>query len=84
MAAAAASGSALAGFAAGVALAAAGVAAEQATPFSLGVSIAVISAVLLARAAGAGERAAYSVAGLVLLVWWLLPFDTSTRSPAAS
>ena len=65
-----------AGFAAGVALAAAGVASEQATPFSLGISIAVISAVLLARAAGASARAAYSAAGLLLLVWWLLPFDT--------
>ena len=45
------------GVAAGVALAAAGVAAAQATPFSLGVSIAVISAVPLARAAGVSARA---------------------------
>ena len=65
-----------AGVAAGVAIAAAGLAAEQATPFSLGISIAVISAVLLARAAGASARAGYSAAGVVLLVWWLLPFDT--------
>jgi len=64
-----------AGLVAGVLLAASGLRAAQATPFSLGLSLAIISLVPLVRAAGAGERLAYSGAGAVLLVWWLLPFD---------
>jgi putative ABC transport system permease protein len=65
-----------AGLVAGVALAAAGLSSAQATPFSLGFSIAVISLVPLARAAGLSERAAYSGAGAALVIWWLLPFKT--------
>jgi putative ABC transport system permease protein len=64
-----------AGLVAGVLMAASGHGAGQATPFSLGLSLAIISLVPLVRAAGAGERLAYSGAGAVLLVWWLLPFD---------
>jgi putative ABC transport system permease protein len=65
----------LLGVGAGVALAAAGLGAAQSTPFSLGVSIAVLSAIPLARAAGVGARAAFSTAGVLLLAWWLLPFE---------
>ena len=36
----------------------------------------IISLVPLARAAGVGARLAFSVAGALLLVWWLLPFET--------
>lgn len=50
--------------------------AGQATPFALGLSLVVISLVPLARAAGVGERVAYTGAALALLGWWLLPFDT--------
>jgi putative ABC transport system permease protein len=35
-----------------------------------------MSLVALARAAGVGARLAYSVAGALLLAWWLLPFGT--------
>jgi putative ABC transport system permease protein len=69
-------GLAVAGLLAGVLMAVSGLDASQATPFSLGLSIAVISLVPLARAAGVGERVAYSIAGALLLVWWLLPFKT--------
>lgn len=53
-----------------------GLDAGQATPFALGVSLAVISLVPLARAAGLSERIAFSAAGAVLVIWWLLPFKT--------
>ena len=45
-------------------------------PFALGLSIVIISLVPLARAAGVPERLAYTVAGTLLVGWWLLPFDT--------
>ena len=44
--------------------------------FALGLSLAIISLVPLARAAGVAERLAYTVAGALLVGWWLLPFDT--------
>ena len=59
----------------GLAMAYAGLEGAQATPFALGLSLAIISLVPLARAAGVPERAAFTVAGLLLLGWWLLPFD---------
>jgi putative ABC transport system permease protein len=66
----------VAALALGVLLAMSGLNAAQATPFALGVSLAVISLVPLATAAGASERVAYSAAGAVLVAWWLLPFKT--------
>jgi len=59
----------------GLAMAYAGLEAAQATPFALGLSLAIISLVPLARAAGVPERVAFTVAGLLLVGWWLLPFD---------
>ena len=59
----------------GLALAYSGLEGAQATPFALGISLAIISLVPLARAAGVPERAAFTIAGLLLLGWWLLPFD---------
>jgi putative ABC transport system permease protein len=64
----------VAGLACGVALVVSGIGAAQATPFSLGVSLVLMSLVPLARAAGVPTRLAYSLAGAALLVWWLLPF----------
>ena len=42
----------------------------------LGISLVVIGAVPLARAAGLSERLVFTAAGLLLVVVWLLPFDT--------
>ena len=65
---------------AGLALAAlmafSGLEAHQATPFALGVSLAVVSLIPLVRAAGLSERVVYTAAGAVLVAWWLLPFET--------
>jgi putative ABC transport system permease protein len=69
-------GAGVAGLALGVALAWSGLEAAQAMPFSLGLSLAMISLVPLVRAAGLPERPAYTAAGAALLAWWLLPFDT--------
>lgn len=66
----------LAGLLIGALMAVSGLEANQATPFSVGLSLTVISLVPLARAAGVGERLAYSAAGALLLAWWLLPFET--------
>ncbi len=57
----------------GALLATAGVSAGQATPFLLGVSVAIVGLVPLARALGVGDRAAHTIAGLALVAWWLLP-----------
>jgi putative ABC transport system permease protein len=65
-----------AGLAAGALLAVSGLGAGQATPFALGVSLAIVSLVPLSRAAGLSERAAFTLAGVVLVTWWLLPFET--------
>ena len=64
------SASARSGSLLGVALAWSGLSAAQATPFALGLSLAIVSLVPLARAAGVPERLAYhggrrAAAGLV-------------------
>jgi putative ABC transport system permease protein len=61
---------------AGLALTATGISSADAAVFMLGVSLVVVGAVPLARAVGISERIVFSVAGLVLVVFWLLPFDT--------
>jgi putative ABC transport system permease protein len=66
----------VAGLAVGALLAVTGLEAAQATPFAIGVSLAIVSLVPLARACGLSERIAFTVAGVVLVTWWLLPFDT--------
>ena len=46
--------------------------AAQATPFSLGVSLVIIGLVPLLRRLRFPDRAAYTLAGVTLVVWWLL------------
>ena len=60
----------------GVLLTAAGLSSADAASFMLGISLVVVGAVPLTRAAGLSERIAFTTAGLVLVVLWLLPFDT--------
>jgi putative ABC transport system permease protein len=52
----------------------AGLSAEQAAPFSLGVSLLILAAIPLSRWAGAPDRLAFSVAGGLIVVYWLLPW----------
>ncbi len=52
-----------------------GIRGEQAGPFMLGTSLFIIGASLLALRLGLRERLAYSIAGLGLVAWWLLPAD---------
>ncbi len=60
----------------GVLLTFAGVNAEQAAPFMLGTSLVLIGTVPLLRWMGTPDRVAYTVPGLALVVWWLLPART--------
>jgi putative ABC transport system permease protein len=60
----------------GVLLTFAGVNAGQALPFMLGTSLVLIGAVPLLRRMGTPDRAAYTVPGVALVVWWLLPART--------
>ncbi|HVM41076.1 MAG TPA: FtsX-like permease family protein, partial [Acidimicrobiia bacterium] len=62
-----------AGVALGGTMAAAGAGAGQGTPFLLGASIVLVSLVPIARALGIGDRTAYTMAGVLLVAWWLLP-----------
>ena len=73
------------GLAVGGLIALAGRSSGQATAFLLGVSVMVVGAVPLARLAGVRDRVAYTGAGVALVVWWLLPFNTlRTMVPNAS
>jgi putative ABC transport system permease protein len=58
---------------AGVFMTLSGLQGEQLGNFMLGTSVVIIGMALLARHFGIPERAAFTVAGLVLLGWWLLP-----------
>jgi putative ABC transport system permease protein len=69
-------GLAIVGVAVGALMTVSGLSAAQAMPFSLGVSIVLMCLVPIARAAGVGARLAFTVAGALLLIWWLLPFET--------
>ena len=60
---------------AGILLALAGLSSADAASFMLGVSLVVVGAVPLARAAGLSERIVFTAAGLLLVVQWLLPFS---------
>src|SRR3989304_3200133 len=60
----------------GVLMTFAGLSAEQATPFFLGTSFVIIGLVPLLRRLGAPDRPAYTLPGVALVIWWLLPFDT--------
>jgi putative ABC transport system permease protein len=50
--------------------------AKQAAPMYLGVSLALIGAVPVLRRLGVPDRAAYTLPGVALVIFWLLPFDT--------
>ena len=52
-----------------------GISAVDALAFNVGVSLALMTLVPIARALGMGERLAYTLGGLGLVAWWLLPFD---------
>ncbi|HZE05172.1 MAG TPA: FtsX-like permease family protein, partial [Solirubrobacteraceae bacterium] len=67
---------AVAGIFFGVVLTISGANSKTATPFNLGVSLVILSLVPLAQLAGVRERVAKTIAGLALVVWWILP---STR-----
>jgi putative ABC transport system permease protein len=58
-----------------VLMVASGISAVDALTFNVGVSLALMTMIPVARAVGIGERIAYTVGGLGLVVWWLLPFD---------
>jgi len=59
----------------GLALAIFGIQSQQLAAWMLGTSLVIIGLPLLARRFGLPDRAAFTVAGLGLVVWWLLPFD---------
>ena len=54
---------------------ASGISAVDALTFNVGVSLALMTLIPVARMLGVGERIAYTLGGLGLVVWWLLPFD---------
>ena len=57
----------------GALLALSGASSREAVPFDLGISVIVLSLVPLARIAGASDRRARTIAGLVLVLWFVLP-----------
>lgn len=61
------------GVVAGAALAAAGVAAEDAVTLGLGVALLILGLVPILRALGVPDRAVYTGAGLALVAWFVLP-----------
>ena len=63
-------------FLVGILLTIAGLSSEQATPFYLGISFTVIGVGPFLKRLRVPDRVAYTLTGIVLLVWWLLPFDT--------
>jgi putative ABC transport system permease protein len=67
---------ALVGVLLGGALTVSGISSAQALPFMLGVSLVLVSLAPIARALGAPDRLVYTVAGLAIVVFWLLPWDT--------
>jgi putative ABC transport system permease protein len=52
----------------------AGLSSEQATPFYLGVSLLLLSSIPLLRWAGTPDRLAFSLAGALIVILWLLPW----------
>ena len=65
----------LAGLVPGLFLAFAGVGSKDAVVLGLGVLLIVLSLVPIARALGAPDRAVYTTAGLLLVVWFVLPIN---------
>jgi putative ABC transport system permease protein len=60
----------------GILLAYVGADSKTAAPLSLGVSMVIIGSVPVLLRVGLPDRAAYTVPGLILVIYWLLPFDT--------
>ena len=60
---------------AGLALVASGLSSAGAAALMLGVSLMILGAVPLARAFGLSERIAFTAAGGLMVMLWLLPFD---------
>jgi putative ABC transport system permease protein len=54
----------------------AGVDAEQGAPFMLGTSLVLIGSVPILRRLEVPDRVAYTIPGVALVVWWLLPART--------
>jgi putative ABC transport system permease protein len=63
----------------GVLMAFSGSSGGQATPLLLGISIVIVSLVPLLRHARVPDRLAFTVPGLVLIVFWLLPWGLYER-----
>ena len=59
----------------GLLMAVFGIQNEQLAAWMLGTSLVIIGVPLLARRFGLPDRAAFTIAGLGLVVWWLLPED---------
>ena len=63
-------------------LTASGIAAADAVPFMLGVSLVLLGLARISRSFGVPDRVAYTAGGLALVVFWLLPsrvFDVITE-----
>ena len=58
-----------------VLLIASGISGVDALAFNVGVSLALMTLIPVARALGMRDRVAYTFGGLGLVVWWLLPVD---------
>jgi putative ABC transport system permease protein len=56
-----------------------GISAAQGTTFMLGVSLALLSLSTIARRVGANDRASYTLAGVAIVVLWLLPWGVLDR-----
>lgn len=63
----------------GITLVVVGRAIDSSFLFSTGISMTVIAVALLVRQAGAAERPVWTVAGLALAFYWLMPFELSDR-----
>jgi putative ABC transport system permease protein len=59
----------------GALLAFSGADSKTAAPFYLGVSLVIIGSVPVLRRFGVPDRPAYTIPGIILVVYWLLPFD---------
>jgi len=53
-----------------------GINSLNATLFHMGISLCVVSLVPLLRRLGFADRVAYTIPAIILLTWWLLPFNT--------
>jgi putative ABC transport system permease protein len=59
----------------GILMAYSGLSAKEAAPFNLGISLVIISSVPFMRWSGIADRASFTLPGLLLVGWWLLPWN---------